>query len=128
MFRLSATTNASNTSNTPNTINTATVTTGNNTSTPTVTNQCENNNSTEVTHSFANRKRSIVKRRKSVLSASYTAHDEAEAIKNDRKATLATLERGTKEEAEKENILNEGNTNKDTFLQIYLILKQINKR
>lgn len=69
-----------------------------------------------------------MKRRRSVLSASYTAHDEAEAIKSDRKATLATLERGTKEEAEKENILIEGNTNKDTFLQIYLILKQINKR
>ncbi|KAG2231745.1 hypothetical protein INT48_007465 [Thamnidium elegans] len=102
LFWLSTTTNAS---NTPNTINTATVTTGNNTSTPTVTNQCENNNSTEVTHSFANRKRSIVKRRKSVLSASYTAQDEAEAIKSDREATLATLERGTKEEPKKDNIL-----------------------
>jgi hypothetical protein len=46
----------------------------------------------EVTHSFANRKRSIVKRRKSVLSASFTAEDEAEAIKHDREATLAALE------------------------------------
>ncbi|KAI9361476.1 hypothetical protein BD770DRAFT_425817 [Pilaira anomala] len=63
--------------------------------TPAVTNHCENNNSTETTHGFANRKRSIVKRRKSVLSASYTAEDEAEAIKSDREATLATLERGT---------------------------------
>lgn len=47
-----------------------------------------------VTHSFANRKRSIVKRRKSVLSASFTAEDEAEAIRTDRAATLAALERG----------------------------------
>lgn len=79
--------------------------------TPAVTNHCENNNSTETTHGFANRKRSIVKRRKSVLSASYTAEDEAEAIKSDREATLATLERGT---AKTDDIMIEGNT-KDTF-------------
>lgn len=50
-----------------------------------------------VTHSFANRKRSFVKRRKSVLSSSFTPddenEDELEAIKNDREATLAALER-----------------------------------
>lgn len=80
---------------------------------------CEtNNNTSDVTHSFANRKRSIVKRRKSVLSASYTAQDEAEAIKSDREATLAALERGTTmqnssdEDSIKDNIMIEGNTHK----------------
>lgn len=53
-----------------------------------------------VTHSFANRKRSIVKRRKSVLSASFTAEDEAEAIRIDREQTLAALERGHRSEGE----------------------------
>ncbi|KAI8887496.1 hypothetical protein K501DRAFT_268814 [Backusella circina FSU 941] len=48
-----------------------------------------------ITHSFANRKRSFVKRRKSVLSSSFTPddEDEQETIKNDREATLAALER-----------------------------------
>ncbi|KAK4512635.1 uncharacterized protein ATC70_003339 [Mucor velutinosus] len=54
-----------------------------------------------VTHSFANRKRSIVKRRKSVLSASFTAEDEAEAIRIDREQTLAALERGHRSEGER---------------------------
>jgi hypothetical protein len=54
-----------------------------------------------VTHSFANRKRSIVKRRKSVLSASFTADDEAEAIRIDREQTLAALERGHRSEVGK---------------------------
>ncbi|GAN09980.1 hypothetical protein MAM1_0309c09513 [Mucor ambiguus] len=54
-----------------------------------------------VTHSFANRKRSIVKRRKSVLSASFTAEDEAEAIRIDREHTLAALERGHRSEGER---------------------------
>ncbi|KAI7889546.1 uncharacterized protein EV154DRAFT_603889 [Mucor mucedo] len=75
---------------------------------------CETNASAttvDVTHSFANRKRSIVKRRKSVLSASFTAQDEAEAIKSDREATLAALERGTpmqhcnEEDSIKDNIM-----------------------
>ncbi|KAL9558071.1 hypothetical protein MBANPS3_001094 [Mucor bainieri] len=54
-----------------------------------------------VTHSFANRKRSIVKRRKSVLSASFTAEDEAEAIRIDREHTLAALERGHRSEGDR---------------------------
>lgn len=88
---------------------------------------CEtnNNNATDVTHSFANRKRSIVKRRKSVLSASFTAQDEAEAIKGDREATLAALERGTTmqyssdEDSLKDNIMIEGNTHTHTHTMYF---------
>ncbi|KAI8644807.1 hypothetical protein BD408DRAFT_105039 [Parasitella parasitica] len=73
-----------------------------------------------VTHSFANRKRSIVKRRKSVLSASFTAEDEAEAIRADREQTLAALERGhpnegdTKEENLEETAIKEGTLKHDS--------------
>ncbi|KAI9481241.1 MAG: hypothetical protein EXX96DRAFT_208282 [Benjaminiella poitrasii] len=52
-----------------------------------------------VTHSFANRKKSITKHRKSVLSHSFTAEEDNgsnmdETIRHDREATLAALERG----------------------------------
>jgi hypothetical protein len=51
-----------------------------------------------VTHSFANRKRSVVKRRQSVLSHSFTAESEAEAIKMERESALAALENRLKKE------------------------------
>ncbi|KAI8880496.1 hypothetical protein K501DRAFT_335384 [Backusella circina FSU 941] len=57
--------------------------------------------SPSVTHSFANRKRSVVKRRKSVLSHSFTAASEAEAIRMDREAALAALENRLKKEHRK---------------------------
>lgn len=75
-----------------------------NVNTALINNDNSNNVSTttpiDVTHSFANRKRSIVKRRKSVLSAVFTAEEqeeeeEDEIIKNNREETLETLEKGT---------------------------------
>ncbi|CEP10800.1 hypothetical protein [Parasitella parasitica] len=70
-----------------------------------------------VTHSFANRKRSIVKRRKSVLSSSFTAEDEAEAILADREQTLAALERGQPKEGERKEENKEDTTIKEGTLE-----------
>ncbi|CAO3649777.1 unnamed protein product [Mucor hiemalis] len=85
------------TSSATNSTNTdITVTSGNTTS---ITKDNSNNVNTaatsEVTHSFANRKRSIVKRRKSVLSAVFTAEEEAEEIQSNREEALEALEKET---------------------------------
>lgn len=90
-----------NNNNSNNSTPNATITTKEDTSTISATNEL-------VTHSFANRKRSIVKRRKSVLSASFTAEDEAEAIRIDREQTLAALERGHPSEGEGKEEKTEG--------------------
>lgn len=70
----------------------------NNSSAPLAANACTTTSdfveSCTVTHSFANRKRSIVKRRKSVLSSSFTADDESEKnmVESNIEANSAELE------------------------------------